>query len=147
MADTIRKQILDSLITHLKGEAWIVTGGVGINPGKTSYKKVEMPGMSVFVGPETGDVNTYGKQDCTAEVELKYLGLVINQMEIAFDVVEDIRGKIIKSAMTATLGGLSEKIEYAGGSIDYPTIDDGSFQVSALINIHYTTKKKDPYNQ
>jgi len=134
MADTIRKQILDSLITHLKGEAWIVTGGVGINPGKTSYKKVEMPGMSVFVGPETGDVNTYGKQDCTAEVELKYLGLVINQMEIAFDVVEDIRGKIIKSAMTATLGG-------------YPTIDDGSFQVSALINIHYTTKKKDPYNQ
>lgn len=147
MADTIRKQILDSLVAHLKTETWVTSAGVGINPGKTKYKKVEMPGMSVFAGQEQASTEGYGAQDCNVEVELRYVGLLVNSLDSPFDIAEDIRGQIIKSAMTATLGGLANSMEYAGGTVDYPTVDDETIQVSVLINIKYETLIQNPYSQ
>jgi len=146
MADTIRKTILDVLVAHLKGEAWIKTAGISINPGKTNYKKVELPGISVFVPDEAAEKVTAGNQDCTMTVELKYVGLLAGSMDSAFDVSEDLRGKIINSAMNCP-AGLHDRIDYTGGAIDYPATDDEAMQVSIMININYETLIFNPYSQ
>ena len=146
MADTIRKQILDALVTHLKGEAWVISGGIGINPGKTNYKKKELPGISVYVGPEIGTKETGGMQDATMEVEFKYVGLLSDSLDSGFDISEDIRGKIINSAVNCP-AGLHDRIDYTGGSIDYPATDDEAIQISIMININYETLLLNPYSQ
>lgn len=145
MADTVRKKALDSLKNHLKGEAWVVSGGVGINPGKTLYKKAEMPGISIFVGDEQGGPNKYGVQNHIVPIELKYVNLHDSDIATVFDSAEDVRGQMIQSAMTATFGGLATKKEYTGGSIYYPDEDGESYQVSITITIEYETKWRDPY--
>ena len=146
MADTIRKQILDALVTHLKGEPWVVSGGIGINPGKTNYKKKELPGISVYAGEEIGSKETFGMQDATVAVEFKYVALLVDSLDSAFDISEDIRGKIINSAVNCP-AGLHDRIDYTGGSIDYPATDDEAIQISIMININYETLFLNPYSQ
>ena len=148
MADTIRKTILDALVAHLKGEAWVISGGIGINPGKTYYsrKLKEMPGISVLVPDEQGTKETGGMQDATMTVELKYVGLLADSLDSAFDISEDIRGKVINSAVNCD-AGLHDRIDYTGGAVDYPTLDDDSMQISIMININYETLLLNPYSQ
>ena len=146
MADTIRKTILKALVTHFKGEAWIMSAGIGVNPGKTNYKKKELPGISVYIGQEIGTKETGGMQDATMEIEFKYVALLVDSLDSAFDISEDIRGKIINSAVNCP-AGLHDRVDYTGGSIDYPATDDEAIQISIMININYETLLFNPYLQ
>ncbi len=147
MADTIRKKILDSAETDFKAETWIVSGGVDINPGKTNYKPADMPGISMFAGDEQGEETVGGMQDCLTQVEFHYIDLLSNHEGTAFDVIEDIRGKMINSIINFDLDGLAESSTYVGGSVEYPTIENETFKVSVLFEIFYRTLILNPYLQ
>ena len=143
--DTIRKQILAAWVDYFEADEWITAGGISVNPGKTRYKKNEMPGISVFAGEEESGRDKYGKQDCKVQVEFKYVGLLAVGADV-FQITEDIRGQLINTAMNAE-DDFSNDREYAGGTIDYPASDDEAYQVSIMMNIHYQTLIGNPYEQ
>jgi hypothetical protein len=151
MADTIRKQILDSLITHLESQDFVTQGAIPVNPGKTRYKPEELPALSVFARAEESDINRYNKQQNALTVEVNYAGIIDRGPDddkmSPLDQIEEIRGKIHNALVTATLDDLADPPVYIGGDIEYPAAEDMAFVTSVSCRIDYEHEHNDPYTQ
>lgn len=151
MADSIRKKILDSLVSHIEDQEWVKENSLPVTPGKTRYKIEELPGLSFFARMEESEIDRYGKQQSSMEVELSYAGVIDRDPEdektSILDAIEDVRGEMQKALVTATLDDLADPPVYTGGDIEYPSAEDMAFTVSVLGRIIYETESRDPYAQ
>ena len=151
MADTIRKQILDSLIAHIEASDFVTQNALTLTPGKTRFKIEDLPGLSFFARTEEGGIDRYGRQVNSLEVEISYAGIIDrgpdDEKTSILDAIEAVRGKMQYVLVTATLDDLADPPVYTGGDIEYPSAEDMAFTCSVLGQITYETRANDPYSQ
>ena len=151
MPDTIRKRNLDTLKARLE-ESKLFTWGVdpSVNFGKVTYKKTELPAISIFARSESTSRTDYGTDSNALIIDIGALMLVPRidgdgAKENVFDLSELTRGELISAAVTANFGDLANKFEYTGSDVEYPADEDQALVVNITCLLEYETAYNNPY--
>jgi len=151
MPDTIRKRNLDTLKARLE-ESNLFTWGVdpSVNFGKVTYKKTELPAISIFARSESTSRTDYGTDSNALIIDIGAVMLVPRvdgdgAKENVFDLSELTRGELISAAVTANFGDLANKFEYTGSDVEYPADEDQALVVNITCLLEYETAYNNPY--
>ena len=151
MADTIRKRCLDTLKARLE-ESNLFTWGTNptVNFGKVSYKKTDLPAISIFARSESTSRTDYGTDSNSLTIDIGAVMLVSRvggdgaKVDV-FDLSELTRGEIIWAAVTTDFGDLANKFEYTGSEVEYPEDEDQALVVNITCLLEYETAYNNPY--
>lgn len=152
MADSIRERIIKAVLVPLgaitTANGYSTDMGLRVHRGRMGFAKLdELPAISVFPRVETAEETAYGSTAHTMAVDV--YGVAVCQPSEASVSSERILADL-RLAMGAAgdLGGLASRVAYTGGGMEeYPDVTGQAVTVTASFEIHYETRRGDPYNQ
>lgn len=158
MANTIREQIIDSIVDEL--EDITVANGFNSDMGSNVKRAIRLidkdnlPAVAVF--PLTEDNEPLpGKNNLTMSVRLEALAKFgsVNPSVMAEKLLGDLIKRMTNPTLNAVVGadiagGLAEKVQYLEGGVDdYPEAGKYTIGVYATFNVNYKTLIGNPYAQ
>lgn len=140
MIKTVRQQCLDAIVDHISHPShYTWAQDIGIYPGKVTFRRGEVPGITFLVGNETVKRPDYETDLCAVDFEIAACLLIPKDEDglqvRPFDFGEYVRGELIQAVVTAKLHEYANSLSYQGGSVKYPSEDDQSMVVSVSFRL------------
>lgn len=142
MSDTIRELILQDVAGLLES----LYGASSVHRGRTQFEYADLPCVTILPEAETAE-RVYGEQQLTMPVAIHAVQVVGNK-EVG-TLAEDTLGELISSVIGSRLSlSRIDDIYYTEGGVEtWPEQEEQALSVQISIEVKYSTKIGDPYNQ
>jgi len=143
MADSIREQIIQDIVTQLG----TLSGYGDVHRGLIYFESGDLPAIAVLPGVETAE-KKYGEQFCVMPVAVHAIQVIGSGNN------PSVVGEVALADLIDNLIGGRDNIDkvnnitYAGGGIeDYPDENEQAIVINVNIDVEYCTNLGDPFTQ